>query len=137
MEAPSDAEFHCASGDIKISFLTRMDLRTISLQRQYRSQACQANTNLDLGCIGQEPFRSGAAKPLQGQLASLRDKILLGHCVCRSFNNLHLQNWLAGPGAEVLCSMGFARILTQSALNFFPRHSDIMSIGSLPIKDWK
>ena len=33
--APLDAEFHRASGDIKISFLTRMDLRTISLQRQY------------------------------------------------------------------------------------------------------
>ena len=64
----------------------------------YRSQARQANTHLDLGCIGQEPFRSGAAKPLQGLLPSRRDKILLGHSVCRSSNNLHRQNWLAGPG---------------------------------------
>ena len=37
--APLDAEFHCASGDIKISFLTRMDLRTISLQRQYMTHS--------------------------------------------------------------------------------------------------
>ena len=67
-------------------------------QACYRSQACQAHAHLDLGSIGQKPFRSDAAKPLRGQLTSRRDKILLDHCVCRSFNDLHLQNRLAGPG---------------------------------------
>ena len=67
-------------------------------QACYRSHACQANAHLDLDCIGQESLWSGAAKPLQGQLASRRDTILLGHCVCRSFNNVHWQNWLTGPG---------------------------------------
>ena len=50
--------------------------RILIWQACYRSQACQANTHLDLGCIGQEPYLSAAAKPLHGQLASQRDKIL-------------------------------------------------------------
>ena len=32
-------------------------------QACYRSQACQANIHLDLGCTGQEPPRSGPAGP--------------------------------------------------------------------------
>ena len=58
---------------------------------------CYNPEYLDLSCTMEEPLRSSVAKPLQGQLASRRDKILLGHCVCRSFNNIHRQNWLTGP----------------------------------------
>ena len=83
-------------------------------QACYRSQASRANTHRDLGCIGQEPLLAGAAKPVQGQLASRRDKndeILLGHCVCRSFKNLHRQTW-PSIFPEVLCNMGYRTMMT-------------------------
>ena len=75
------ASWHCSSN----SKPDQKGTRSIQLipgavlisQACYRSQACQTNTHLDLGCIEQEPLRSGAAKPLQGQLTSPRDKILL------------------------------------------------------------
>ena len=59
---------------------------------------------------GKNRYTVGVAKPLPGQRASRRDKILLGHCICRSFNHFHRQNWLAEYGPlvfrNVLCRMG-------------------------------
>ena len=107
------ASWHCSSnskpeqsGPCSIQLIPRA---LPHWQACYRSQACQANTHPDLGCIGHEPLRYGAAKPLQGQLASRRDKILLGHCVCRSFKNLHRQKLACRDSPdifpEVLCSL--------------------------------
>ena len=85
--------WHCSSnskpdesGPCSIQLIPRA---VLIWQACFRSQACQANAHLDLGCIGQEPLRSGSGKPLQRKLASRQEKILLCHYVCRSYNNLH------------------------------------------------
>ena len=77
------------SGPWSIQLISRA---VLIWQAYYGSQACRANTHPDLGCVGQEPLRS----------VDLLGIDLLGYCVCRSFNNLQWQNWLAGPGPAVL-----------------------------------
>ena len=120
------SSWHCSSnfkpdqrGTCSIQLIP---LAALIWQACYRSQACQANTHLDLGCMGEEPFRPGAAKALRGHLASRRDKILLGHCVCRSFNNLHRQNWL---GTDRKFCVAWARKACYDAVYSHPKKGDI------------
>ena len=106
------------------------------LQACYSLQACQANTHLDLGCFGQEPLRSGTAKPLQGQLAS-PDKSLLSHCVCRSFEDLHRQNWLARPGPRFFrkfCTAWNSYLETHLGSAFQPAIRNFPVIDRFPSK---
>ena len=69
------ASGHCSSnskpdqsGPCSIQLIPRA---VLIWQACYRPQACQTDTHLALGCIDRSG-RSGAAKPLQGQLTSRR-----------------------------------------------------------------
>ena len=87
-------------------------------QATYSSQACHSNTHLDLGCIGQEAFRSSTAKPLQGQLASRRNKILPGHVFAGLLTNFTGKTGLPDLGRQFSgteCSTGITGLKSKGS----------------------